>query len=41
MCKKCDESTEWHTCPYKSEINDNFEECSCCNDCEQNCSDEI
>ena len=32
---------EEHTCPYKTEINDNYELCTCCKECETECSDEI
>ena len=31
-----------HTCPYAEEINDDHESlCRCCEDCEQDCGDDI
>lgn len=35
------ESTEPHECPYRSEIDGDFSLCTCCEDCEQNCMDDI
>jgi hypothetical protein len=35
-------SADPHTCPYQSEINDDDAfECTCCDDCRQECSDDI
>lgn len=39
-CERCskNEKTEPHTCPYKEEINDDYESlCTCCKDCEHEC----
>lgn len=33
--------TELHTCPYGEEINNNFSLCNCCDECTQNCADDI
>ncbi len=30
-----------HPCPYQEEINDNHQECNCCDDCRSQCSDDI
>ena len=40
---KCGElgSEELHTCPYKAEINGDYEECNCCEDCEKECADDV
>ena len=32
---------EPHTCPFKREIQDNYEECTCCKECESDCRDNI
>ena len=43
MCPKCGKNpaAEPHICPYDSEINDDYEECTCCSECESDCADEI
>jgi hypothetical protein len=33
----CDEYHEAHTCPFSVEINENYEECTCCPYCENEC----
>ena len=41
---KCEKNpaAEEHTCPYSVEINDDTESlCTCCEDCESNCADDI
>lgn len=30
-----------HTCPYKEEINGDYEICTCCDDCAQRCAYDI
>ncbi len=36
------ESLDWHTCPYKVELNDNREAlCRCCDHCTKECAYEI
>lgn len=37
----CETETEEHTCPYATEICDNYELCTCCDFCMEKCSDEI
>ncbi len=38
----CAEETEDHTCPYQEEINEDYESmCSCCEECEYQCSMDI
>ena len=35
-------AAEDHTCPFAYEINDDHEtECNCCDDCTQDCADDI
>ena len=47
MKKKCDrckknDAEKLHTCPYQTEINDNFKfKCNCCEDCKAECCMEI
>ena len=44
ICCKCRtiDSTEEHTCPYKTEIHDDFETmCNCCTDCTRECADDV
>ena len=44
MCNRCNskEDTSLHTCPYKTEINDDYESvCDCCSDCEYECCMDI
>lgn len=38
-CRSChNPAEEPHTCPYKTEINDDYESlCNCCSECEQEC----
>lgn len=43
-CERCGKEAgrEPHSCPYKSEINDDSETlCTCCWDCQVECSDNI
>lgn len=44
-CEKCGKNAatlDEHTCPFKSDIHDDNETmCNCCNDCCQECADEI
>ena len=36
------EATELHYCPYKAELNDDYEtECDCCESCEGDCAGDI
>lgn len=38
-CQGKNDACEPHTCPYKSEINDDDESlCTCCDDCAQECA---
>lgn len=43
MCPTCGKNpaTEPHPCPYKSEINGNEEECTCCQYCQHECAMDI
>lgn len=43
QCDKCGDNTECdqHTCPYQAEINDDFSTCNCCENCLQQCCDDI
>ncbi len=43
VCSKCGQNpaSELHPCPFAEEINDNHEECDCCDECESECADEI
>jgi len=35
-------ATEDHTCPFQVEVHDNTEsKCDCCDDCSQECSDDV
>lgn len=39
-CQSCgkNEALEEHGCPYKEEINDNYEwKCNCCSECRHEC----
>jgi hypothetical protein len=38
---KCGAEGERGTCPYSTEINDNYEECICCEDCRHECAMDI
>ena len=43
-CPSCgkNEAQESHPCPYQADVNKDSEfECYCCEDCEQNCADDI
>lgn len=42
-CEKCNvnKADAMHTCPYQSELCDDFTECNCCDDCCQDCADDI
>lgn len=31
----------WHTCPFKTEINQCDSECNCCSDCQHQCEHDI
>lgn len=37
----CEESYDEHTCPFKKEINDSNDTCSCCEYCTQQCAWDI
>ena len=37
----CNSVGSEHPCPYQQEINGNDTPCSCCDDCTQNCADDI
>lgn len=39
-CKK-NPATKPHKCPYKTEIDNNDEKCTCCEDCQHACRDEV
>ena len=44
LCPKCHKNAanEKHTCPYSEDINDDHESlCSCCDECRQDCLEEI
>lgn len=44
LCQRCGEKmvVEMHTCPYKEDINGDFETlCNCCKDCQDVCLYEI
>jgi hypothetical protein len=44
LCQRCSkrQATEDHPCPYQSDINDDRETmCNCCEDCSQQCVDDI
>ena len=42
LCRCGNLATPPHQCPYSVEINDDFESlCTCCEDCQQNCMDDI
>jgi hypothetical protein len=30
-----------HTCPFSTEIHNDYTLCNCCEDCERNCADDI
>lgn len=42
-CPKCDENEyDLHTCPFRVEIDDDEETlCNCCEECTQDCADNI
>lgn len=43
-CNRCKKNNgkELHSCPYKSDIDDNDKElCNCCEDCEEECAMDI
>jgi len=40
-CTCDEESHEYHSCPYASEINNEERECNCCPHCHQQCADDI
>lgn len=45
MSDKCTCNEDWeegHTCPFKTEINDDYDSlCHCCEYCTSQCSDDI
>lgn len=43
VCSSCKANTgkSLHECPYKSELFDDYSLCDCCEDCTQNCRDDI
>lgn len=41
---KCGEYVGWesyHTCPFKTEIHYDCEECNCCSECQYQCAQDI
>ncbi len=42
LCPKCKKNaaTEKHQCPFKADIHDNYELCTCCEDCQYECYEE-
>lgn len=40
-CTCADYEYEKHTCPFETEINDDYGECNCCPYCEQQCDEDI
>lgn len=42
-CAKCheNEAKALHPCPYKTQINDDDSLCDCCEECEDDCRDNI
>lgn len=40
-CSHEDERQEPHRCPFRSEILDDKDKCTCCRECECQCNDEI
>lgn len=44
-CQKCEKEVDWdntHECPYQSDVhNDKEFTCNCCENCMQNCADDI
>ena len=42
-CERCEanEANEPHACPFKSEINNDDTECTCCNECTHECAMDI
>lgn len=44
LCGRCNKNkaSEWHTCPYNEEINEDYEtQCNCCEECMSECADDI
>lgn len=44
ICSKCDknEGMPLHTCPFLSDVHENNQfKCNCCDECRQNCVDDI
>lgn len=43
LCESCEKrpAEEPHTCPYSVDINDNYDECTCCSECESECAYDI
>lgn len=40
-CKCGEDESCFHTCPYATEIYDDYTECNCCLKCEKECADDI
>lgn len=40
-CPDCNIQIEPHTCPYKVDVEDDYEECTCCEKCQDECADDI
>lgn len=42
-CNRCgeEEKREEHTCPFRTEINDNKDTCTCCKSCTHDCAEDI
>ena len=40
---ECSDELEYHSCPYQREINENESEdyCNCCNECTNQCAEDI
>ena len=43
LCGNCGQqpANPPQTCPYQSEIEENYEECNCCDACRQQCEEDI
>ena len=40
-CKKCENNTNYHICPFRSQIEDDDSKCNCCEEHTQTCEDAI
>lgn len=43
LCEQCEEEQGRppHPCPYKEDVNNNNDECNCCDKCERECAMDI